>query len=1000
MMLQTIVRTSLMVLLLIGALTARGQESLYPDRIVDAPLPPSILHTLLIMHEGLSSKVDEQEFQAAGKKIQALNQKLAKLASDAEKAKQYKTIASLHESRFAYLIFRQLQSQKEDLDRWAALGRQGPPPSANLTKAFGELEKAANSYRHVIFDLKEKNTDPTMFFQLALALAPIDSQSSQIYLKRLIRKQEKSPISRKAELLLGDIDLTTKNYLQASKHFKAAALIDQAIIRLYARYRLAWAQWLAQPKQTPVLTDFVAVAKSLRLENAKTPITRHLSPLVQADLVKLSADRLSHEQGLAIFEELGDTEGKFDFLHRSALNALRQNNEALGYKYFDDILKGSPKRLENLNIYQVQLQQLKKGNAWEKMASALQAMFKQLGPGSPWQQFNSKRTPWIEEANKFLTKSSLDLSAQLVRIAETSPQSPLVSVALLFGRHTVISFPNEKGTTGLKVKIAKLYLRANHWEEAGQMFADIASNLPKKSDERRKMMQQALASYLKNQDQSKAKTQNSSPQNLANLERAETTLKALVEEYGVTPFSLKQRYILAESLQRNNQSVRALSHWRTLMDDGSQDKLVKLSLKSSIDVHQKLKNWDQALEFALYATKLTSQMNEPEQILAGNFHQTVAFAIAQTPNRKVDEIKSILLAFERAYPKHEKAADALVKVFRLIEKDDDLTQPFAIGAKIITDHPRHPAQGDILWTLMQMHLEIFDLERATKLASLFLKQFPSEKRSEEALWLLAYNSMLLGQNAEASKSFQDYVRRYPKSKRLPDALVYAAESSNRDGKREQSLALYQAAANLPDKENPNVWVSRSQIAILTGKILANPPTDLNQLTQNLMSLPPLIRQDAAERLSRGIYLIITQRSKALIDEQQTPMPLSSLKSQDAKLLHLTNLFATINKLSRPEYTLGSAAIIGRTFLKLSELRFAAFQSSTPKETAMENGAFAAREKAQTYLSTAQRIFTSAPYSPVQSMIYPTLETSFPKDFPEFSEEVLTPIFTESPWPAH
>jgi hypothetical protein len=161
-----------------------------------------------------------------------------------------------------------------------------------------------------------------------------------------------------------------------------------------------------------------------------------------------------------------------------------------------------------------------------------------------------------------------------------------------------------------------------------------------------------------------------------------------------------------------------------------------------------------------------------------------------------------------------------------------------------------------------------------------------------------------------------------------------------------------------------------------------------------------VRADATERLGRGIYLSVSQRAKAFAEDLSQPVTLNSVKTQDAKVQQLTYLLGLVNKLNNPVYTLGTTAVIGQIYLKISELRFAAFQASNPKETAMENSAFAAREKAQSYLAAAQRMFASAPYSPVQSSIYETLGKSFPKDFPHFTEEVLTPVFTEVPWTTH
>ena len=749
-----------------------------------------------------------------------LLKKLVPKAPESRKAEMIFRLAELYweKSKYKYTLeFEQFEAAYEE---WSKAGSQGTPPKTKDFIRESELIKknALKLYEKVLTEYPTyRRNDEVLFY---LGYNEYEDGKTKVAVNHywtLIKQFPKSRLVADAYLQLGEHFFNNNQVIKARKSYERATASDEARIKYYAIYKLAWCDYNIQEYASGIKKLKTVIDHS---DTATDKKSLQLGSEALGDLARFFSYVDEVDSAFAYFRKKGG-EGKA-LQYTSRLGALyheqgKWNLEIATYRLLVEKFPMNDKApYLQANIVEAFSKMGKK----DKVRKEVERLVDLYRPGTPWYRHQKDRGEQGVAALEYaydLTETKLrDLVTEYHRDAQKRKDVQTYFLARDIYAKYLDAFPETSAAYQMRYFYAEVLWALLEWRNAAQQYKVVATTKTEGGKARGKYARDAAYNQIlayelilkngkdkgslkgvkkirekKKKGRTEARTQTriklagldkNKSYELKKIPDVERSLSEACDLYfGIADPSDKDlpaiKFKAAYIFYKYNHFVEAAKRYFEIIDRWPGDRLSKKSANLILDSLNVQKKWD---ELAFYAGKFRDNRRlirkdkkfqaEVQVILEGATYLSIQTAEKKAREVEDKEGKETQLAsvasrfrkFQGDFPKSKYADKATYSAVLIYNQADELDHAIAMAEIMKKTYPKSDLTQKNDWLLAQFYERIADFKTSAKLYDHYFEEYPKDKLAVDALYNAGIYYQGLGDTDAAIKRYEDYLKKYKK----------------------------------------------------------------------------------------------------------------------------------------------------------------------------------------------------------------------------------------------
>jgi cellulose synthase operon protein C len=673
------------------------------------------------------------------------------------------------------------------------------PEAQHLLAESQEWRRAAERlYGQVIQGYPQLvNVDHAAWGQ-AMALLELERpEEAQRVLMWLVKNRPESEHVPTAYVLIGDHHFDGDRALPALNAYRKSAAFQEAEIRPYANYKLAWCYF-----NLGEFTQAIDVMRVVALDDADGPVNLREEAL--RDLARFYADAGDWHGALRFFDELG----RPDLMKRAMVQVARHAREQGKTELAVEVLRMLTTKLPlepDAPSWQAEVAEiLRLQGQGDDAMDALERLLRDYGPSSAWARANAADPDALQAAEDrceaTLRSAALAWHQQAIKLRRG--REPAARWALAAYGAWLQRYEDRPEDHELRYAHAELLYQAGRTEEAWVQYREVVARDP---DGARSLFCAESAVYVADEQVGKAARATEGPPGTAALALSEWDQRLVDSVDGFLEIQPEGERSLAFAtkaawlLYHRNHFAPAADRFMAViaMDPGSEEAEIAANL--ILDSLAMVGDYGKLAETA-EAFLQHPGLGRPgfDDTLRG-VHERARFRIIESELESSGDRAAAARDFEayaRRFPQGEEADLALHNAAVHHRAVGDPQAAIRASVDLVQGYPGSEHRIAALAGLGFDHESIADFERAASWYEQFVHEAPEHEDAADALWSAALFRQALGQDARALEDLMVHARRWPEHLRQGELLATVAGLHEQAERHGEAAATWDRVASL------------------------------------------------------------------------------------------------------------------------------------------------------------------------------------------------------------
>ncbi len=609
----------------------------------------------------------------------------------------------------------------------------------------------------------------------------------------LVKNQPASGHVPTAYALIGDHHFDRNRALPALNAYRKGAAFQEAAIRPYTLYKLAWCYYnLGEFEQA------LDVMRVVALQGESGIVT--LQEEAQRDMARFYADAGDWHGALRFFEGLG----RPDLMKRSMISvadhAREQGKTELAVKVLELLTTKLPREPEAPGWQASVVEVLHADGRHEAAMEALERLLRDYGPSSAWARANAADADVLAEAEREVEARLRAVAVDWHRQARKLRRGPAAEAAAgraLAGYQAWLGrFEDRPEAHELRYAFAELLYDVGQHEQAWVQYREVVTRSP---DGPRSLFCAESAVYVADEVVGTASRSADGPSGLEPLplstwdQRLVTSVDAYLALQPEGERSLAFANKAAWMLYHRNHFADAADRFMAViaLDPGSEEAEIAANLiLDSLNLVGDYAKLVETAEAFLAHEGLGRRAFRQE--LAG-IHERASFQVVERALELDGDRGAAALAFEafaHRFPQSEVAALALHNAAVHHRAAGERFGAIRAATSLVEGYPASEHRDDAIAGLGFDHESIADFEAAALWYERLAQEAPDHEGAADALWSAALFRVALGQDAAALRAFARHADRWPDHPRQGELLASVAELHEAAGRSSEAAQAW------------------------------------------------------------------------------------------------------------------------------------------------------------------------------------------------------------------
>ena len=871
-------------------------------------------------------------------RLKAINDIRSLLKDTKDDSKRYELMRRLGElyveqAEYSYEI--EIAKYEAAWKSWEKKGSpKGKEPKMDNLISHKSRKQAVKIYMHIVSKFKSYPQVDISYFELGKTYLRLNDDKGIKYLKLLLAEHPKSVLVPETYLALGERYFDKHDVKNAKYNYQQALKFKEHQIYPYVVYKLGWTHYNSEAKSNQdenknlkrTLAAFKLVVKLSDQRKGK-PGGSSLFLRQEAinDLVVVYADLGDVDGAYKYFRSIGSEDSFYQMLERLGGIYTEQGKYKLAIKVYRRLLKDASLRESSPSSHAKLVDLHDRIGSVGGLRSEIKKMTKLYLPGGPWYK------KYINAADKSLAIGGRDkVESTIHRYSKLYHQrgqkqksKDHFRVAAVLYQLFLKNFPKSKDSYELRYLLADSLYEMKEYDKAATQYLKVVAMNRKNGS----YLHKAALSAVDCMTNVIAATKYDEIPPAGSLKKPITLPKTKVK-------FVKTLDTYVKLFPKKKDSRRMfLTSARTFYDYGHYKKAIRRfveitekipgtpqadeSVGRTLNHFEDRKDWDTVI---VYTKKFLNQKKllkkdlrkKTEKLLVdASFARAVNF----TKERKYEKGANAFVAFQKDFPKHKNAPNALYNAMVNYFRHGEAKPALAAGRALLQRYPEFNRNQETVIALADTYQNLATFDLAASYYALYAKSWPKDKKAPAAMFSSAILYKGSDKSTEALKLFNLFVRTYPKHDLCKQAYLEMAEIHENSNNIGQAIALYKIIGNQFARKFPNDAVlANAKVAVFNYKKSPNANTEkqLGSLVRTLVrkNAPsaPKARQVIAEVYFQKIDPAFQQYKKTPIDVSKGIE--KGIAAKQAVLVRLAKEYESIIDLANGDYTIASFYRLG------------------------------------------------------------------------------------------
>ncbi len=868
-----------------GSAAEQGASAAAAPTAVGEAEPSSPLERTTAASLRVDTKLDRKQVertqQADAKRDEEilLLKKLIPEAPKSRKAEMIFRLAELFWQKSKYRYTQEFEEFEGAYDKWVQAGQQGAPPKTQDFLRESQLIKknALKLYQRVLteYPTYERN-DEVLFYLGYNEYEDGRTKRAISHYWTLIKQFPKSRLVADSYLQLGEHFFNNNQVIEARKAYQRATSSDEARIKYYALYKLAWCDYNIKRYAAGIQKLKSVVDHSESVRDRKT---LQLGSEALGDLARFFSYVDEVDSAFTYFRTKGGEDVALRYTTRLGALYHEQGKWPLEIATYRLLIDRYPMNEKAPNLQANIVEAYSKLGRKDKVRAEVERLVDLYRRDTPWYRYQQDRGEAGRAALEYaydVTETKLrNLVTEYHRDAQQRRDAPTYQLARDIYAKYLEAFPETTAAYQMRYFYAEVLWALRQWEDAALQYRQVAQTKATDGDGegrysrfaaynqilayerilktgKRRGSLRAVKRVREKQKKGRSDAKTTTRIRLADLDKDKT--------YALQPIpELEQRlseacdlyFNIADASDRDlpaikfkaayiyykyNHFVEAAKRYFEIIETWPGDPLSKKAANLVLDSLYVQKKWD---ELIFYAGKFRDNrrltrgdrdfQDEIQVVLEGATYLSIQ--ASEQKARDTDEgaeraarlasVASRFRKFQSDFPRSKYAPKATYSAVLIYDQADELDHAIEMAELMKREYPKSDRRllQNNDWRLAQFYERIADFKTSAARFDEYSKRYPQDDLAADALFNAGVYYQGLSQPDRAIQRFKSYITKYAQRDDVADIYWRICELQER--KRDYSAAAAcfdRFRTKHPRAPKAKIYGSRHRHALLLEKM--------------------------------------------------------------------------------------------------------------------------------------------------------------------------------------